>query len=365
MAQEMNNNIVILSRPVRTGKTSHLLRWIYASECDIRGVLTPDFSGKRILVDSFSSNTYPFEIEDASLSFKIGNFKLSKATFSVTENILSDAMASDCVWIVIDEIGKLELFQNTGFEPCASKIIAHFLKTDTDGKKLLLVVRDSLLQEAISHYKLQNVRVIGAKDLIIPPKKRTGIVLCGGKSSRMKQDKSMLIYHSKPQRYHVYDLLKKYCSEVFISVNDVSQVVESDGYNYLIDDKDIGPMAGLIKACKANPKTDVIIVGCDYPHLNDEMLKKLIQSNDESFLASAFFNSTENCYEPLLAIYKSECLPFLNYSVENNQNSLQEFLNTVKAHKVYPDSVKQIKSVDTIEEFKCVKEEIKKTRYYL
>ncbi|MBK7854906.1 MAG: NTP transferase domain-containing protein [Bacteroidetes bacterium] len=72
-------------------------------------------------------------------------------------------------------------------------------------------------------------------------------------------------------------------------MNDVSQVVESDGYSYLIDDKkNIGPVAGLIRACKANPKTDVIIVGCDYPHLNDEMLKKLIQSNDESFLASVF-----------------------------------------------------------------------------
>lgn len=361
MAQEMNNNIVILSQPVRTGKTSHLLRWIYASECDIRGVLTPDFSGKRILVDSFSCNTYPFEIEDDSLSFKIGNFKLSKVTFSVAENILSNAMVSNCDWIVIDEIGKLELFQNTGFEPCASKIIAHYLKTDTAGKKLLIVVRDSLLREAISHYKLQNVRVISTKDLIIPPKKRTGIVLCGGKSSRMKQDKSMLIYHSKPQRYHVNDILKKYCSKVFFSVSDVSQVVESDGYNYLIDEKKgIGPVAGLIKACEANPKTDVILIGCDYPYLNDEMLKKLIQSNDESFLASAFFNSTENCYEPLLAIYKSECLPFINYSVENNQNSLQKFLHTVKAHKVYPDSVKQIKSVDTIEEFKSVKEEIKK-----
>ncbi|HNR19459.1 MAG TPA: NTP transferase domain-containing protein [Bacteroidia bacterium] len=357
----MNDNILILAQPVRSGKTSQLMRWTYGNEEEIRGVITPDFSGKRILVDAFSSNTYSFEIEDDSLSFKIGNFKLSKVTFSVAENILSDAMASNCDWIVIDEIGKLELFQNTGFEPCASKIIAHFLKTDTAGKKLLLVVRDSLLQEAISHYKLQNVRVIGAKDLIIPPKKRTGIVLCGGKSSRMKQDKSMLIYHSKPQRYHVYDLLKKYCSEVFISVNDVSQVVESDGYSYLIDDKkNIGPVAGLIRACKANPKTDVIIVGCDYPHLNDEMLKKLIQSNDESFLASAFFNSTENCYEPLLAIYKSECLPFLNYSVENNQNSLQKFLNAVNAHKVYPSSNQQIKSVDIIEEFMSVNEKIKK-----
>lgn len=357
----MNDNILVLAQPVRSGKTSQLMRWTYGNEEEIRGVITPDFLGKRILVDSFSSNTYPFEIEDDSQSFKIGNFKLSKATFSVAENILSDAMASNCDWIVIDEIGKLELFQNTGFEPCASKIIAHFLKTDTVGKKLLLVIRDSLLEEAISHYKLQNVRVISTKDLIIPPKKRIGIVLCGGKSSRMKQDKSMLIYHSKPQRYHVYDLLSKYCDRVFISVSDERQVVESDGYSYLIDDKkDIGPVAGLIRACKANPKTDVILVGCDYPYLNAEMPKKLIQSNDESFLASAFFNSTENCYEPLLAIYKSECLPFLNYETGNNQNSLQKFLKTVNAHKVYPSLNQQIKSVDTVEEFKNVLNEIRK-----
>ncbi|MBK8495728.1 MAG: NTP transferase domain-containing protein [Chitinophagaceae bacterium] len=34
-----------------------------------------------------------------------------------------------------------------------------------------------------------------------------GLVLCGGNSSRMGTDKSMLQYYDKPQRYHVYDML--------------------------------------------------------------------------------------------------------------------------------------------------------------
>jgi hypothetical protein len=63
-----------------------------------------------------------------------------------------------------------------------------------------------------------------------------GLVVCGGNSSRMGSDKSMLIYYEKPQRYHVYQMLQPFCEKVFISCNEKQATAIEDGYNILADD---------------------------------------------------------------------------------------------------------------------------------
>ena len=45
-----------------------------------------------------------------------------------------------------------------------------------------------------------------------------GLVLAGGKSERMGFDKSSISWHGKEQRYHIADMLKPFCNDVFISV---------------------------------------------------------------------------------------------------------------------------------------------------
>src|SRR4051812_45814849 len=73
-----------------------------------------------------------------------------------------------------------------------------------------------------------------------------GLVACGGSSSRMGTDKSMLIYNTKPQRYHVYEMLQPFCEKVFISCKKEQSATVADGYDILTDDpvyNNIGPMA--------------------------------------------------------------------------------------------------------------------------
>ena len=44
-----------------------------------------------------------------------------------------------------------------------------------------------------------------------------GLVLAGGRSTRMGQDKSLISYHGKAQREYMADLLGQWCSRTFIS----------------------------------------------------------------------------------------------------------------------------------------------------
>jgi len=47
-----------------------------------------------------------------------------------------------------------------------------------------------------------------------------GIVLCGGKSSRIGKDKGMLLYNNKCLVLHAIDIINPYCTEVILSTNN-------------------------------------------------------------------------------------------------------------------------------------------------
>ena len=181
-----------------------------------------------------------------------------------------------------------------------------------------------------------------------------GLVVCGGESSRMGSDKSLLIYHQKPQREHVYEVLQSICSEVFISCN-AEQSADMDNRLPLIPDlqlfKNTGPMAALLTAFTYYPDKDFIICGCDYPFISENELNGFLISLKYDRPASAFYNSDENLYEPLLALYTSDCYIMLKKQFSEKNYSLQYFLRSADAEKYYPSDLNLLKSADTPEEF--------------
>ena len=73
-----------------------------------------------------------------------------------------------------------------------------------------------------------------------------GLVVCGGESSRMGMDKSLLVYHQKSQSYHMYEMLDLLCDKVFVSCNKKQASAIPDDYEKIIDlelYQNIGPIA--------------------------------------------------------------------------------------------------------------------------
>ena len=190
-------------------------------------------------------------------------------------------------------------------------------------------------------------------------KELTGLVVCGGKSTRMGMDKSMIIYHEKAQRYHVYDMLGNFCDRVFLSCNEQQTTDISSRYEVLPDlpeYSNIGPMAALLTAFSKYPGRDFLVVGCDYPLLSDTDLAEFLQFNDNDKIASAFYKAENLMYEPLIAWYSKKSEDALNRMYLEKKYSLQHFLKENNAERYEPTRPENIISVDTSEECQKMKD---------
>ena len=78
--------------------------------------------------------------------------------FSKANTVLLTSLVQNPEWLVIDEIGKLEL-KGMGFHDVLQEIIPVYQKPGNK-KKLLLVIRNSLLEEVISFFKIADPQII-------------------------------------------------------------------------------------------------------------------------------------------------------------------------------------------------------------
>lgn len=156
MTKQTKGQIYIFSRAIRTGKTTALYNWLQAKE-HAAGILTPDVHDRRMLYDISKKRYHTFEVNDSYGGEKItiGRFLFAKEAFDRGRGILADALAQQPAWLVIDEAGKLEIEQGEGWEPAILNIIHSYQAGQQQGN-LLLVVRDTLLPQALKKYGLES-----------------------------------------------------------------------------------------------------------------------------------------------------------------------------------------------------------------
>ncbi len=147
-------NIQILTGSIHSGKTTRLMHWA-SSQKNIDGIFQPVIDEKRFIYHIVSRTLKMLEVsenESDEKIIKIGNYRFSKDVFIWAQNVLLHSLDKNLEWLIIDEIGPLELC-GAGLEPAITKVFAESEKFEG---KILCVVRDSILEKLIEHYKLEN-----------------------------------------------------------------------------------------------------------------------------------------------------------------------------------------------------------------
>jgi molybdopterin-guanine dinucleotide biosynthesis protein A len=140
------------------------------------------------------------------------------------------------------------------------------------------------------------------------PQNFFGLILAGGKSSRMGKDKSVMVYHDKPQLQVAYELLELYCSKVYISSRQ-DQIFSPpcDLYSRINDAEPFenkGPIGGILSAMKKFPSVSWIVLACDLPFISSQTILNLLNHRDPGNIATAYRNRFDHLPEPLCAIWE-------------------------------------------------------------
>ncbi|MBI5730483.1 MAG: hypothetical protein HY963_05035 [Ignavibacteriales bacterium] len=144
-------NLFILTGPVHTGKTTRLMHWA-ATQKNIDGIFQPVIDDKRFIYHIASRTLRQLETNETRDVTMIGKFKFSNQTFGWAKKNLTDCINKELEWLVIDEVGPLEL-EGRGLEPAITKI---FIERENFHGKLLCVVRDKILDNFVGRYNLIN-----------------------------------------------------------------------------------------------------------------------------------------------------------------------------------------------------------------
>lgn len=355
------SQIFILSQPIQSGKTTLLQEWIKGQN-NIGGVLTPDINGIRKLLD-LSTNTYhTLQLDEDGEGVNIGRFVFDPKGFQTAQKLLLDSLDKNFEWLIIDEIGRLELDRKEGLEPALSVVI-DFFRTQQTHTKLLLVVRDYLLEDIKQYYNIVDATplhrdfFLTAEDTEVErrgpdsyrERKIAGVVLCGGQSVRMRRDKAFIKYHSTEQYIHVADMMKAVCDAILISCNPLQENKITQSYNKIVDNAtfgNAGPMTGVLSVFEQVNDSALMIIGCDYPYFTPTDMKALIEARANDIDVVCYHNPESGFDEPLLAIYEKQCAPLLLDFFKQGNTSLLQFLKTVRTKRIHPATIENIKSVD-------------------
>ena len=155
-----------------------------------------------------------------------------------------------------------------------------------------------------------------------------GLILTGGRSTRMGEDKSLLTYHDKPQREHLTDLLRPFCDTVFWSVNaEQAAAMARTDQPVIVDMFDIvGPLNGILSAFQHDPNVAWLVVACDMPLLTKQSLDVLVKGRNPEKPATAFYDSDGRFPEPLLCIWEPSIEPVLQNALASGNQSPRRIL---------------------------------------
>ena len=171
-----------------------------------------------------------------------------------------------------------------------------------------------------------------------------GLVLCGGKSTRMGKDKGEIHYFDKNQREHVYKMISPYCKATFISCN-------ADQSTHIIDLPkiedaylNVGPLGGILSAFKHDSSKAWLTIACDMPFLNNETITYLVQHRNSSKIATAFWDAAAKFPEPLITIWEPCAYPILLEYLARKCNSPSKVLANSDVEMLHAPNAANLKT---------------------
>jgi molybdopterin-guanine dinucleotide biosynthesis protein A len=158
----------------------------------------------------------------------------------------------------------------------------------------------------------------------------TGIVLAGGKSTRMGYDKGLAEINGKPLVSYAVKTLKAAGCSVVISSNNPEY--EQFGYPVIPDRiLGIGPLGGIYSALMISESWINVVFSCDMPLIPAEMIRFLLKRAYHSQSVIPIFKGYP---EPLCGCYSKNITGIIEKLIKRKSYKMQNLLKNLETNYV-------------------------------
>jgi len=166
----------------------------------------------------------------------------------------------------------------------------------------------------------------------------TGVILVGGKSRRMGQDKAFLLIEDLPVIERIIGVMQG-CFKQLVLVGDRPERFESYGLPVVPDSYPGSSLGGLYTGLQHAETDRIFVSSCDIPFPDPELIR-LICAKAGGY--DAVVPATDNGLEPLFALYHKACLPAMQTALEAGNYRITSVLHHLNVKTIPQEQVKTV-----------------------
>lgn len=203
----------------------------------------------------------------------------------------------------------------------------------------------------------------------------TGVILAGGKSKRMGENKAFLHLGENTIIGHIIGCLQPIVDEILLITNSPDEYTHLNIRMYSDIVPNTGALGGIHTGLTYASHDTVLCVGCDSPFLNSDLLKHLLSVLEVHDAVIPYTTDIQTCekinqkkdgsitYQTLCAVYAKRCLPFIkemfdesDYRVHALRERIDGLMLSPKEWKHYDPNGLSFININTPEDYIRAKE---------
>lgn len=192
------------------------------------------------------------------------------------------------------------------------------------------------------------------------------LILAGGKSSRMGQDKALLMVNNQPLLLNTYSIAQQVSNKVSVITSTVEKYQNLLPFNCNFI-RESNPYQGVLMAFAEGLRYVesqwVFLLACDLPFLTVKEIEfwftqlSTININKDGFSSEkedyiAFLPQTEKGWDCLCGFYRADCLGSLNAYLKEGNRSFQKWLNRENIYPLAIQNKQVLFNCNTPEDYK-------------
>jgi molybdopterin-guanine dinucleotide biosynthesis protein A len=166
----------------------------------------------------------------------------------------------------------------------------------------------------------------------------TAIVLAGGKSSRLGRDKALEKIGGVYLIKRVIDSLSQLGDDIIVVTAAPNQLSDLNVEKVIDTYPRTGAKVGLCTGLNASLSFYSLVVACDMPFLNIDLLRYLL---DSASGFDAVIPRIGDNIEPLHAVYSKNCIPILEEQISKGKLKISDLFSEIKVRYVEAEEIER------------------------